>query len=91
MGSVRVLGVFLLAAAYHALASAEDEISAHARRDVYATREVRRTRTAACLDDAVEEVRSIRYNDVDVSLSVAYANWASARSVPCLASLLRTV
>ena len=82
MFSSRALFVCLFVSACHVLATTDKGTSNHARRDILATREVRRTRAAACFDDAAEEVRSISYNGSIASLSVAYANWASARSVP---------
>jgi hypothetical protein len=47
---------------------------------VYDTKELRRT-DYKCLDDAVEANRTLAYNSSSREVSIAYANWASARIV----------
>jgi len=49
------------------------------RRDFWPVKELRRSRGAACLDDAVPEVRALRYGGANHSVSIAYPRWASAR------------
>ena len=50
------------------------------RRDVWPITERRRERAAACLHDARDEIRSLAYGDYrNRSVSIAYAQWASAR------------
>jgi len=48
------------------------------RRVVYPTRILRRTKYK-CLPDAVEANRTLSYNSTSREVSIAYANWASAR------------
>ena len=49
------------------------------RRIIYPVKELRRSRGAACLDDAAPEVRALRYGGANHSVSIAYPRWASAR------------
>ena len=48
------------------------------RRAVYETKNLRRDENR-CLSDAVNPVRFIQYNGTEQEVSIAYANWASAR------------
>jgi len=76
MGSGAGIAVVL---AVFAVAGAGTGQPLSARRDIWPIQEVRRSRGAACLDDAVPEVRALRYGNADRSVSVAYPRWASAR------------
>ena len=77
MGRARVIFLALLATACSRGGEAPQPASQ--RRDVWPIKERRRARAAACLHDARDEVRSLAYGGRNRSVSIAYAQWASAR------------